>query len=439
MNQRYQQGQSRGRQGGRPEYDDGRRAYGRGERFDRQYEDDSPRGRDTEDMSEWQAGGRGERYGMNEGYALYEDEASYGDYGNQARARGYESMRGPSASRYSGSAYGPEDFNQGAHGGMRNMGGGYANDDYRQGSGQRQWQQGGGNFARRGQRDFVGQGGLGASNADQDFGYANFRQSRYQAGYSQSQGGMARDYAEGDYDQGYGGYSPSQRGYGQSWSGYGRGGYGTTAGQDFDDSLGTSTASYQSGAYGQGPGGYGGGFSQGLAGRGGYGMGSGFTGQGYGAEGSGYAGMGQRESQFGKGPKGYVRSDERLKEDLSERLMRDHDVDASDIDIDVRNGKVTLTGSIDDRRLKHYIEDTVEACTGVKEIDNRLTVRPRASRPQGGSGSLGGSTGDGGTSFAGQSSASGTTGTRASTGTANSTTTGASGSNSDDGTPRSRN
>jgi hypothetical protein len=160
----------------------------------------------------------------------------------------------------------------------------------------------------------------------------------------------------------------------------------------------------QTGAYGQGPGGYGGGFNQGLAGRSGYGLGSGYT--------RGNEGM--RESQFGKGPKGYVRSDERLKEDISEKLMRNHLVDASDISVEARNGTVTLSGSVDDRRLKHYVEDLVEGCTGVRDIDNRLTVRARsASRSQAGSGSLGGSTGEG--TFAGQSAATGTTGSKAST------------------------
>ena len=35
---------------------------------------------------------------------------------------------------------------------------------------------------------------------------------------------------------------------------------------------------------------------------------------------------------FGRGPKGYRRSDERIKEEISDRLMTHPDIDASDID-----------------------------------------------------------------------------------------------------------
>ena len=77
----------------------------------------------------------------------------------------------------------------------------------------------------------------------------------------------------------------------------------------------------------------------------------------------------------GRGPKGYTRSDDRIKEDLCERLTEDHLVDASDITVEVRQGVVTLTGAVDSRQLKHRIEDLVEDSLGVKDIENRLTVR----------------------------------------------------------------
>jgi hypothetical protein len=81
----------------------------------------------------------------------------------------------------------------------------------------------------------------------------------------------------------------------------------------------------------------------------------------------------------GRGPKGYTRSDERLKEDISERLTDDPYVDASDVSVEVRGGKVTLTGQVDQRWTKHHVEDLVDRCSGVQEIENRLTVsRSRA-------------------------------------------------------------
>jgi osmotically-inducible protein OsmY len=48
------------------------------------------------------------------------------------------------------------------------------------------------------------------------------------------------------------------------------------------------------------------------------------------------------------GPKGYERSDERLREVICERLTVDPDIDASDITVDVRNHAVTLRGLVDD-------------------------------------------------------------------------------------------
>ena len=76
-----------------------------------------------------------------------------------------------------------------------------------------------------------------------------------------------------------------------------------------------------------------------------------------------------------RGPKGYVRSDERIKEDLSERLLRSHELDVSDVTVDVQDGKVTLTGTVPERFMKHRIEDLADACPGVRDIDNRMRVR----------------------------------------------------------------
>ena len=75
---------------------------------------------------------------------------------------------------------------------------------------------------------------------------------------------------------------------------------------------------------------------------------------------------------FGKGPKGYVRSDERIREDVCDRLSIDDEVDASDITVSVRDGEVTLEGTVPDRRSKHRAEDIAESVSGVKDIHNSL-------------------------------------------------------------------
>ena len=76
----------------------------------------------------------------------------------------------------------------------------------------------------------------------------------------------------------------------------------------------------------------------------------------------------------GRGPKGYARSDERLKEDISERLSDDPDIDAGEITVDVRSGIVTLSGAVNARWEKHHVENLVDRCSGVKDIENRLSV-----------------------------------------------------------------
>lgn len=77
----------------------------------------------------------------------------------------------------------------------------------------------------------------------------------------------------------------------------------------------------------------------------------------------------------GRGPKGYVRSDERVREDVSQLLSDDPHVDASDIDVVVQKGKVTLSGQVSERWAKHRAEDLCEHCAGVVEIDNRIGVK----------------------------------------------------------------
>jgi osmotically-inducible protein OsmY len=76
-------------------------------------------------------------------------------------------------------------------------------------------------------------------------------------------------------------------------------------------------------------------------------------------------------------PKGYVRSDEQIKEEIYERLMEADDIDSSDVAVDVQGGRVILTGTVPERRTKHIIEDLVDAGPGVQDIDNRIRVQAR--------------------------------------------------------------
>jgi hypothetical protein len=74
-----------------------------------------------------------------------------------------------------------------------------------------------------------------------------------------------------------------------------------------------------------------------------------------------------------------------LKEDISERLMESHYIDSSDVSIDVRGAKVVLDGTVPSRHMKHAIEDIVDACPGVQDIDNRVRVANQNMRQSQGS------------------------------------------------------
>ncbi|HEY8507100.1 MAG TPA: BON domain-containing protein [Steroidobacteraceae bacterium] len=79
---------------------------------------------------------------------------------------------------------------------------------------------------------------------------------------------------------------------------------------------------------------------------------------------------------FGRGPKGYKRSDERIREEICETLIYTETVDCSDVSIEIENGKALLEGTVPERRMKHMIEDIVASCVGVEDVENRIKVQP---------------------------------------------------------------
>lgn len=81
----------------------------------------------------------------------------------------------------------------------------------------------------------------------------------------------------------------------------------------------------------------------------------------------------------GKGPRQYQRSDERIKEDVCDRLSDDSFIDASDIEVKVEGNEVTLNGTVDSRTAKRRAEDLIENVSGVKNIQNNLRVSQPAT------------------------------------------------------------
>lgn len=168
-------------------------------------------------------------------------------------------------------------------------------------------------------------------------------------------GGQNAGYSRSGYGQvGWGGW----RGYDQANDGVGNRGYGQDYGPRGD-------------GYGQtGNQGYGGYVGYGGSADQRFGMSE--SQRRFGSEGHSHHGSGPHR---GKGPVGYQRSDERLREMICETLADDDQVDASQIEVTVRNGEVTLTGTVEDRRTKREAEECACTVSGVRDVQNQLRVR----------------------------------------------------------------
>src|SRR4051812_40409850 len=110
----------------------------------------------------------------------------------------------------------------------------------------------------------------------------------------------------------------------------------------------------------------------GSAGRSSYGSSGGNSSSNWGNERqqSSLGSRGEQSEHVGRGPKGYRRADERIEEDVNEALTDSPDLDASEIEVKVSNGEVTLSGTVTERSAKRMAEDIAERCSGVKDVRN---------------------------------------------------------------------
>jgi osmotically-inducible protein OsmY len=225
------------------------------------------------------------------------------------------------------------------------------------------------------------------------------------------------------------GYASKGRGFGAGEYGEGDRFEGSRGGEDDGRSYGRETRRGSNGGsgpgreeYGRG-GGYSGGFAGGFGrdeyGRGGFENGPGSWSEGrsgdYGREGFGrgtrdwssgdYGRRGEergfwdrasdgvsswfgdeeadrrrREDMRGRGPKNYTRSDDRIREDVNDRLSDDPFVDASEIEVQVSGCEVTLSGTVDSREAKRRAEDIAERISGVRHVQNNLRVNQQGTR-----------------------------------------------------------
>lgn len=138
-------------------------------------------------------------------------------------------------------------------------------------------------------------------------------------------------------------------------------------------------------------------YGQGLMGHG-YGSAAGYgagmpeqsgSSWGQGQGGTRHGGIrGGMSNRRNRGPKGYTRSDERIREDLCDQLMSFEGGDFSEVEIDVKDGNVTLKGTINNRQAKYQIEELADNIPGVKDVTDNLKVK-RESKFSSGRGGMG--------------------------------------------------
>ena len=223
----------------------------------------------------------------------------------------------------------------------------------------------------------------GEGRYDRTSGTSNWRDGRDVGGYEGSRHGSNRGEGRG-YDSGPSAehdrdYADSGRGsqeYGGGWQDYSRGDWGRDFGRDDREQWYGRGGQYGRSSYDRGqlrrhssdwtPGGAAG--ARDCENRESYGAGY-RSGSDLGSN----SGRG-RESFAGRGPKGYRRSDERLREEVSDALTADPLVDASEIVVQVENGHVTLIGTVVARDQKRRAEDCAERVSGVDDVTNNLRV-----------------------------------------------------------------
>ncbi len=81
------------------------------------------------------------------------------------------------------------------------------------------------------------------------------------------------------------------------------------------------------------------------------------------------------ENHFGKGPRGYRRSQERIRDEVCQILAQDFFLDASGLEVELDDHVLILKGEVDSRRDKRRAEDLVADVPGVEDVQNQLRVK----------------------------------------------------------------
>ena len=81
----------------------------------------------------------------------------------------------------------------------------------------------------------------------------------------------------------------------------------------------------------------------------------------------------------GRGPRGWRRSDARIRDDVCQWMSDDSRLDAREIDVRVEDGDVTLEGRVEHPVARRLAEEIAAAVPGVRDVFNRLTTPERRS------------------------------------------------------------
>lgn len=244
-----------------------------------------------------------------------------------------------------------DDYNRGERGGSDDSWGNYRSDD----DGRDRWRQSSGNYGdyERSEDSYssrgsaFGNGGQGGSSGNEYNRGGQSRDHDFAGSGSRSGGQYDRNSSYGSDRQsgGYGGMSDDRFGsadrgrygaqsYGQR-SGYQGGGYDNDRG--FFEKAGDEVKSW---------------FGDSEAER-----------------------RREQDEHRGRGPKNYTRSDDRIRDDVSDHLTDDGSLDASDIEVTVSDGEVTLDGTVSSRMDKRRAEDCAYRVSGIDHVQNNLRVK----------------------------------------------------------------
>lgn len=104
----------------------------------------------------------------------------------------------------------------------------------------------------------------------------------------------------------------------------------------------------------------------------GFGGSAGYTGNTGGGITGGYSGSGHEVESWEPGPS--TLHDDRIEQDVRERLATTRELGASRIEVAVSAGVVTLSGTVETRALKHLAADATRDVVGVVRVHNSLHV-----------------------------------------------------------------